>query len=225
MKILHISDTHTYHYMLNIPKDIDMIIFSGDCSNPMNPSINEHEVRTFIDWYSKLDIKYKIFVAGNHDTSIEKGYVNKFDFQSKGIVYLENDFTEIEGLKIWGSPYTPTYGNWSFMKARDKIGRIWENIPLDSDIVVVHGPPKGILDSTYNRSGLMEFCGCKSLLTAIKLVNPKLMCFGHIHNMENIINFGTRTIGGQRTIFSNGSIIEDRHFDSGPYNQGNIIEL
>lgn len=224
MKIWHISDSHTFHYMLNIPQDIDMVIFSGDCSNPMNPAINEHEVRNFIEWYSKLNIKYKIFVAGNHDTSIEKGLVTKFDFQSNGIVYLENDYIEIEGLKIWGSPYTPTYGSWSFMKARDKINRVWENIPLDTDVVIIHGPPKTILDLSYNRENILEFCGDSALLKRIKTINPKLMCFGHIHNCEDIVNFGIRKYGNLRTIFSNGTIVTDGKFN-GPYNQGNTIEL
>lgn len=224
MKIWHISDSHTFHYMLNVPQDIDMVIFSGDCSNPMNPVINEHEVRNFIEWFSKLDIKYKIFVAGNHDTSIEKKLVTKFDFQSKGIIYLENDYTEIEGLKIWGSPYTPTYGSWSFMKGRDKINRLWENIPFDIDIVIIHGPPKTILDLSYNRENVLEFCGDKALLNRIKLVEPKLMCFGHIHNCEDIINFGIRKYGNLRTIFSNGTVVTNGKFN-GPYNQGNIIEL
>ena len=75
MKIWHISDTHTYHRLLEVPTDIDMVIFSGDCSNPRDPYPNEVEVRGFIDWYRSLKIQYKIFVAGNHDTSIENKFV------------------------------------------------------------------------------------------------------------------------------------------------------
>jgi 3',5'-cyclic AMP phosphodiesterase CpdA len=37
MRIWHISDTHTYHNLLEVPTDIDMVIFSGDCSNPRDP--------------------------------------------------------------------------------------------------------------------------------------------------------------------------------------------
>ena len=44
MKIWHISDTHTYHELLEIPKGIDMVIHSGDCSNPRDPYTNEPEV-------------------------------------------------------------------------------------------------------------------------------------------------------------------------------------
>jgi 3',5'-cyclic AMP phosphodiesterase CpdA len=37
MKIWHISDTHTFHKLLTRPEDVDMVIFSGDCSNPRDP--------------------------------------------------------------------------------------------------------------------------------------------------------------------------------------------
>ena len=72
MKIWHISDTHGYHDLLEIPEGIDMVIHSGDCSNPRDPYNNEPEVRGFIDWFSSLDIKYKVYVAGNHDTSLKR---------------------------------------------------------------------------------------------------------------------------------------------------------
>jgi Icc-related predicted phosphoesterase len=106
-----------------------------------------------------------VFVAGNHDTSIEKGLVAKSDFNDRGIHYLENETIEIEGLKIFGSPYTPTFGyGWSFNKDRNKLERIWRKaIDEDVDIVIVHGPPRGMLDSSYDRAGLMEHCGDKSL--------------------------------------------------------------
>ena len=62
MKIWHISDTHTYHGFLKVPEGIDMVIFSGYCSNPRDPYTNEHEVRNFITWFDSLKIKHKIFV-------------------------------------------------------------------------------------------------------------------------------------------------------------------
>ena len=34
MKIWHISDTHTFHGLLDIPENIDMVIHSGDATNP-----------------------------------------------------------------------------------------------------------------------------------------------------------------------------------------------
>lgn len=225
MKIWHISDTHTFHDLLEIPEGIDMVIHSGDCSNPRNPYNNEPEVRKFIDWFANLPIKHKIYVAGNHDSSIENGLVTKDDFDQNCIHYLENDTIEIEGIKIFGSPHTPTFGNWSFMKARHKLDKVWKAaIPDDAKIIVVHGPPKGMLDLSYDRNDMMEYCGDKSLMNRVIEVNPKFMMFGHIHNCKDIINAGTRTIPGLDTIFSNGSVVTDGKFGR-LSSQGNIFEV
>lgn len=225
MKIWHISDTHTFHDLLQIPEGIDMVIFSGDCSNPMDPYNNEPEVRRFLSWYSLLPIKYKIFVAGNHDSSIEKGFVDRETFDNCGVIYLENEGIEIEGFKIWGSPFTPRYGHWAFMKSRDTIDRLWQNIPDDTDILIVHGPPKGILDHSYTPQGEYERCGCNALKKQIlNRINPKLVCFGHIHNTKDIINQGIALISGRNIIFSNGSVVEDGRFGRLSSN-GNILSL
>jgi len=140
MIIYHISDTHGFHDFLTVPK-ADLVVFSGDCSISRDPFINEYQVHDFIDWFSEIDIKHKVFVAGNHDTSIEKGLITKKIFDDKGIHYLFNETIEIDGYKIWGSPYTPTFFDWAFMKPRNKINRLWKTIPNDTDIVITHGPP------------------------------------------------------------------------------------
>jgi Icc-related predicted phosphoesterase len=224
MKIWHISDTHTYHGLLDIPDNIDIVIFSGDCSNPRDPYLNKPEVENFLAWYESLPIKYKIFVAGNHDTSIEKGFINKLDFASKGIIYLENNYTEIEGLKIWGSPITPTFGDWAFMKARHKTHELWQQIPNNTDIIIIHGPPANVLDLSYNRLNQLEFCGDKALKKRLIDINPKLVCFGHIHNCDDIINAGTMKLSIRDTIYSNGSVVTDGKFGKLSSN-GNIFEI
>lgn len=224
MKIYHISDTHTYHRFLIIPKDIDMIIFSGDCSNPRDAYSNEPEVRDFLTWFGNLDIKYKIFVAGNHDSSIEHGLIKKQDFIDRNIIYLENDWIKIEGIKIWGSPITPMFNNWSFMRKRESLDKLWKRIPEDTDILITHGPPKGVLDISEDRMHNIEFCGCGALKKRILKLNLKLVCFGHIHNAKDIINAGTMKLSILDTIFSNGSVVTDGKFGILSSN-GNIIEL
>jgi len=225
MKIWHFSDTHTYHSLLNIPEDIDIAIFSGDCSNPKDPYSNEQEVLNFLCWYGMVvKAKYKIFVAGNHDTSIEKKFVRIDKFEEYGIIYLENSSVEIEGINIWGSPITPTFGEWAFMKARDKLYDVWQSIPSNSDIVVVHGPPKGIMDYSYSREGKLEMCGCSALLKRILNIEPKLFLSGHIHNNEAIINAGTLKLSAYKTMFSNGSVVTDGKFGKLTSN-GNILEI
>lgn len=225
LRILHVSDTHTYHDLLKIPSGIDMIIHSGDCSNPRDPYNNEPEVRDFIDWYKELPVKYKIYVAGNHDTSIEKKLVLKQDFADAGIIYLEDDLVKVEDILIYGSPYTPNFGNWSFMKDRVKLERYWRNaIPDYVDIIVTHGPPKGILDKSYDKNNYIESCGDKSLLNRILEVQPAYCLFGHIHNCKDIINAGMQKLSICDTWFSNGSVVTDGKFGKLSSN-GNVFNI
>lgn len=225
MKIYHLSDTHCHENLVNIPQEhIDMIIFSGDESNSRDPYRNENEARPFFTWFSNLTAKYKIFIAGNHSSAIAKRLITPKEIEDMGIIYLENDWIEIEGLKIYGSPYSPTFGDWSFMKARHKMQELWAHIPDDTDIIITHTPPKGCLDLTYNRNGELERCGCKSLLNRVLQIKPKLCLYGHIHSFEDILNAGTMKLANYDTIFSNGSVVTDNKFGI-VTSHGNILEI
>lgn len=225
MKIWHISDTHTYHGLLKVPEGIDMVIHSGDATNPRDPYASEQEMLNFISWFGSLPIKHKVFVAGNHDLCIERNLITKIDFMKNGIVYLENDYVEVEGIKIWGSPFTPSFGQgWAFNKKRSALHDIWKEIPDDVDIVVVHGPPKGILDLAYHQLNCIEFCGDEALRKRMYLLNPKLCLFGHIHNNDDIINAGTIKLSIGDTIYSNGSVVTDGKFGK-LSSHGNTFEI
>lgn len=229
MKILHISDTHGFHSRFPDEKfkDIDVVIHSGDCSNYKDAYRNAIEVADFIEWYKDVPVKYKIYVAGNHDTSIERKRITKEDFESNGIIYLENSFVNIDGVKFYGTPVTPTFGEWAFMKARDKTHQVWEAIPEDTGVLIVHGPPKGIRDLSYDRDGKLEFCGDNALMKrCISLQNTlKFVCFGHIHNMDGVYNQGISMFSMTQTVFSNAACVDDGKFDRGLTSFGNILEL
>ena len=229
MKILHISDTHGFHSRFPDEKfkDIDVVIHSGDCSNYKDAYRNAIEVADFIEWYKDVPVKYKIYVAGNHDTSIERKKITKEDFEVNGIIYLENSFVNINGVKFYGTPVTPTFGEWAFMKARDKTHQVWEAIPEDTGVLIVHGPPKGIRDLSYDRDGKLEFCGDNALMKrCISLQNTlKFVCFGHIHNMDGVYNQGISMFSMTQTVFSNAACVDDGKFDRGLTSFGNILEL
>ena len=223
-RILHLSDTHSNHNQLIIPDNIDIVIHTGDATNHRDPYRNEPEMHKFLDWYSSLNIPNKVFVAGNHDTSIEKGLVTNEYIESLGIRFLLNEAVEISGFKIWGSPYVPSYGNWAFMKSRAKIGKIWKTIPADADIIATHGPPLGVLDITNRSDNLSEQCGDRSLLNHILSINPKACLFGHVHNTKDIFNAGTKKITQLNTIFSNAACVNDGRWGV-ITSHGNVIEL
>jgi hypothetical protein len=47
----------------------------------------------------------------------------------------------------------------------------------NADVVITHGPPKGILDMTSSK----QRGGCQDLFAAVARARPLLHCFGHIH--------------------------------------------
>ena len=49
MKLLHITDTHTYHNQLKL-QDADVLCFTGDATNYRDPHLNHKEFRDFYEW-------------------------------------------------------------------------------------------------------------------------------------------------------------------------------
>lgn len=223
MKIWLFSDTHSRHGSLNVPSDVDMAICAGDMGTVKHPAMNANVILDSLEWYASLThIRHKILIAGNHCTSIEAGLVKRSDIPS-GLTYLQHESCEIEGLKIFGSPYTPSFGTgWAFNVSRNKIDQYWKDIPNDTDILVTHGPPKGILDLTEMGTNHFEQCGCKSLLNRIKEVQPLLHVFGHIHPENNCPNAAMLQIRGCNTSFINAAVVNlDYEID----NNGFVVNI
>ena len=157
MKILFLSDTHEQHERLKDMPDADIIIHGGDISDRGK----DLEIHEFIDWFEKLDYKYKIFIAGNHDFYFEHR-PNKTIQEDlpDNMFYLCDSGIEIEGIKFWGSPVIPKvslFYTWAFEKKRgSEINLHWEKIPLDTNILITHTPPYRRLDKAKDR-----YWGCK----------------------------------------------------------------
>jgi len=181
MKIACISDLHTYMRHVAVPQ-CDLVICAGDISYVGK----ENNIRKFLVWFAGLSAKYHVFIAGNHDHLFEKNPAHAAAILSEfpTITYLENSGIMIEGLKLWGSPWTPVFFNWAFNADSNKIQTIWNQIPDDTDILITHGPPKGVLDRTYLTN--MQ-AGCPHLLKNIMRIKPKLHVFGHIHEGYGMI--------------------------------------
>ena len=161
MKIVCISDTHDKHNQLELP-DGDMLIHAGDVSSQGK----QIQVEAFLKWFSAQPHKHKIFIAGNHDFFFERmpeDYIQSLI--PENVIYLNDSGVTIEGLKIWGSPVQPWFYDWAFNRKRGKdIRKHWDLIPTNTDILITHGPPFGILDAT--NSG--EKVGCEDLLDVVQ---------------------------------------------------------
>lgn len=213
MKIGLFADTHSMHGLFDYKefKGFDMLIFAGDCSNPKAPALSAPEVLNFIEWYESIKVPIKLWIAGNHDIAIEAKLVRPKEI-CKTTTYLQHESIEIEGLTVFGSPYTPTFQNWAFNVARHKIGNYWNKIPPHTDILITHGPPKGICDLAYH-DRVLERCGDKALLSHVLAIQPKLHVFGHIHDNDDCYNQGTFIRDG--ITFINASCVTDGKFGDG----------
>jgi len=226
MRTWLISDTHGQHETLFVPPAIELVIHAGDESNSHSPAMNNNECRDFLTWYGALPIPHKIFIAGNHSAAIYNKLVKRSEIEALGIHYLEHESLSLGGRTFFGSPYTPTFGDWYFMKNRGTISREWEDVHSDLDVLITHGPPKGILDITTGRDGLTEHVGDFALLKAVIEYKPRYHVFGHIHNgRPHNINSGVFSPGGMSTTFINASVVRDGQISEGAINNGYIIEI
>lgn len=225
MRLWHISDSHNHHEQYIVPKNIDVVIFSGDCSQSIVNYENEREVLLFMDWMSKLDIERKIFVGGNHDISLTNGTLSVADFREHAITYLENSYTLVEGLLVWGSPVTPHFQAHAsaFCKPRMQTHKVWDNIHPLTDILVTHGPPKGILDLCWAEHSTIGVVGDANLSDVIRNIKPKLHLFGHVHNSEDFVNTDVRISDG--VIYSNSAGTETRRHDKGIIYNGTVFDI
>lgn len=197
MKLTAISDTHTKHREIThlLDKE-DVLIHAGDAANSKDQTENEHEMLDFLEWFDALDADRKIYVPGNHDVSVESGRINPDDWPD--ITFLINDSIVINRVKFYGSPYTPSFGTgWAWNMKRSRIDYVWDAIPDDTNVLITHGPPKGILDLTTDKDDpkILVNCGCKSLLNKV-LDTPRIQAhiFGHVHDQKEATNNGIRTL-------------------------------
>lgn len=188
LKLIALSDTHNGHGSIVIPS-CDLLIHAGDATIMGDAK----ELEDFIEWFSKQPAKYKIFIAGNHEKCLYYSDALRLEklLKDNDIIYLNNSSVIFEGLKIYGSPYTPRFGQWAFMKDISVIHEEWDLIPEDTQILVTHGPAYKLCDSTISRLereqsynylyNTRHNVGCIALFNRLNNLEIPLHLFGHIH--------------------------------------------
>jgi Icc-related predicted phosphoesterase len=201
MNACHISDTHDTSNDLNklVPLDIEILFITGDTTYRGSPSELEDLLEQFVEL--KKRIKYIVCIAGNHELGCEDDPQRwKYEFEKIGVIFLNHESVEIEGIKIFGSPRKPAFFDWVFMYKNEEGVETWSEIPEDTQLLLTYGPPLGILDWCPN-----GHVGCPDLLDRVRrLSNLKIHLFGHIHELR-----GVKVIGD--IVFSNGSIMDGKY--------------
>jgi Icc-related predicted phosphoesterase len=211
IKIVMISDTHNLHDKIIVP-DGDILIHAGD----MSMSGKHFEIASFARWLQEQPHKYKVVIAGNHDFLFEgRPEIADPIITETGAIYLNDSGVTIEGLNIWGSPVQPWFYDWAFNRQRGaEIKKHWNLIPANTDVLITHGPPRGILDqSVPNKT---DHLGCSDLLESVHKINLKLHVFGHIHGSAGITRLPyIQNMVDNRPIFINASVLNEQYQPNG----------
>lgn len=186
LSITTMSDTHSHHQAFNLPGG-DFLFHAGDQTG----SGRLERAIEFLDWLQEQDYAHTVITPGNHDWCYEKQPdLMREECKKRGIHLLMDEGITLEGIKIWGSPVQPWFYDWAFNRERGhKIRKHWNMIPEDTEILVTHGPPMGILDLVPRG----ENVGCRDLLRRIlDIPSIKLHIFGHIHEGRGTLEQGGR---------------------------------
>lgn len=219
MDIVAVSDTHG-NKLRNIPEG-DVFIHCGDYSNYGELE----ETENFLRDVSELPHKHKIVIPGNHEVAICPIHANR-DFgigledsmkerdeilevikSFKNIHYLVDMQVVINGKVFYGTPWCN--GNrhimqpWGFyVEKYDDREKLFNKIPKNTDVLISHVPPYGILD---DNGGKNVSLGCEVLLEKVSEIEPTMHLFGHIHDSSGVVKRGN-------TIFANCSLLNSNNY-------------
>ena len=195
-RIVCISDTH--NTFPKLPAG-DVLVHAGDLTNQGSLS----ELQRALRWLETTQFEAKIVVAGNHDVTLDKDFYQQHSSSfhnqapqdsreckdlllNSSIHYLEHESATISlsdpngprtRFKVFGSPFSPCHGLWAFGYQPEDGFDVWKQIPLDTDVVVTHTPPKYHRDEHSERGAT----GCEALREALWRVRPFLHVCGHVH--------------------------------------------
>lgn len=202
MRLVLLSDTHTLHGRIDVPPG-DVLIHAGDFSG--HGTLDE--VDTFMRWFALQPHKHKVVIAGNHDWAFQTKASEARRLVPPEIHYLQDRAAVVAGLRFYGMPWQPVFYDWAFNLPRNG----WEmqqkcaQIPDDTQVLVTHGPPFGVLDKVGGGR-----CGCEVLAERLtKLSDLRLHVFGHIHE-------GAGSVERDGVTFVNAAICTRRYVPSNP---------
>lgn len=200
----------------------------------LNLSFNKHKVElTEVSKKAKkmryddnvwcLSVPYTNFMVRRNGKAYITGncWVEKNFLEAKALAqsvchrvnFIEHGEIVLDGVKFFGSAITPFFCNWAWNRYRGSdIKKYWDQIPDDTQILITHGPPEGILDIVYasDMVTVRDRVGCHDLMNRInELKELKMHCFGHIHGSS-----GEQLFNDVK--FINASICDEMYMPSYP---------
>jgi Icc-related predicted phosphoesterase len=219
---LHISDTHEENiyeivkkHCLGHPLKFHILFITGDLTYRGFFSAFEKARDQMDQILAEGFVEDIVWIPGNHDRSLEEthaAYENVIGLFRNPLVtnihLLIHEAKVVQGIKIFGSPWTPWFFDWAFnyynprfpsqSEGLIKGHELWADIPYDTQILMTHGPVAYILDTVKRNK---EHVGCEDLLRTVRSL-PALRVFlcGHIHEA-----YGRQQVGD--VLYLNSSIM------------------
>src|SRR5688500_2475730 len=187
-RIACISDLHGR--LPDIPA-CDVLVIAGDvCPHAPGAFVGSREdvlhqskwlAGPFHEWLERVPARHVVACWGNHDFIGQKSP----DLVPKSLRWtmLTDAAATIDGLRFYGTPWQLWFYDWAFNAPNGKaageafLARKWAAIPVDTDVLLVHGAPEGCGDLTADDNTT----GSSTLRDRIRQVKPKLVVTGHIH--------------------------------------------
>ncbi len=190
----------------------DVFIHAGDITGRgslQETAIFASKLRGCMD--SPNGPRHAFIVPGNHDQCFELFPTPVRELFGENVHVLLDQAVVFEGIRFYGSPWTP-FMRWHFMADESRLASLYSGIPDTLDMLVTHGPPRGILDPGWQEPHV----GSTALADAI--VNRQIAhhVFGHLHSA------GGQSIQRGGTIFHNVAACNEQYV---LVNQPKIIEL
>lgn len=239
-RVVCISDTHLAHEdegrrgtMPEIPGG-DILVHAGD----LTFMGSYEELLRELTWLAGLPHRHKVVIAGNHDWLFQKNpemaktaLVKAREHLPPGseLIYLQDSEAEVQGLRVWGSPWTPRFYDWAFqldkrpdstrpflLKPGQKDAETrWRQIPEGLDLLITHGPPLHALDLTPRRDRVGD-PALAARLVELGDKGPRVHAFGHIHHCGGSVKVGKHGIS------INAALCDENYR---PVNQIVVVEL
>lgn len=180
---MRIATTADLHGNLPAVPECDVLVLAGDLTPATDHDV-EFQARwldtTFRTWLEAAPAKAIVGIAGNHDFVFERA--PELVPADLPWTYLQDEVATVQGLRFFGSPWTPWFYDWAFNApqhdaAEAFLDERYATVPDNTDVLVIHGPPAGYGD----RTSAGHLAGSSAFLRLIERTTPSLAVFGHIH--------------------------------------------
>ncbi len=200
MRIAAISDTHSRQNWA-VPS-CDVFIHAGDITGHgslQETAIFASSLRDCIN--SPHGPQHAIIVPGNHDACFEVSAEPTLALFDPRVHVLLNEPLVLDGVRFFGSPWTPPFMQWHFMASEQRLAEQYKAMPNEVDVLITHGPPWGILDPGWKA----KHAGSSALAAAMSSRVVQHHVFGHLHAA------GGRMIRQGHTTFYNVAACNDAY--------------